>query len=250
MGSFCIDISDQIQVEIMSKKIIKPSLPTPNHLQNYKLSFFDQIAEKTHMPVVLFYPHKPINSFITAILWRAQLRASQAITGKIKPSVMSFPLSLRGKLKYPEAANPFGNFIIEVPRTYEPKDSKMELQDFIILIRETVQKVVDYCSEASADEVVALVVNLYNQSYGGTEWGTNEDVEEFTCSSLTRFHMQEADFGWGNPNLIHFGSRHHQIFWLYSTTQSGNTIAVQMDLKENYMDFIVNDQEFLAFTGI
>ncbi|MCD9642427.1 hypothetical protein HAX54_029253 [Datura stramonium] len=191
---------------------------------------------------------------VTAILWRAQLRASQAITGEMKRSVMSFPLSLRGKLKYPsrveivtailwraqlrasqaigqqgneafcnvislslrvfkypETANPFGNFIIEVPIAYEPKDTKMELQDFIVLIRETVQKTVDYCGEASADDVVALVADLYNKSYGGTEWGTSDDVEEFICSSLC-------------------------------------SIAVQMDLKEKYMDLIEHDQEFLAFT--
>ncbi|MCD9559054.1 hypothetical protein HAX54_016783 [Datura stramonium] len=129
----------------------------------------------------------------------------------MKRSVMSFPLSLRGKLKYPETANPFGNFIIEVPIAYEPKDTKMELQDFIVLIRETVQKTVDYCGEASADDVVALVADLYNKSYGGTEWGTSDDVEEFTCSSLC-------------------------------------SIAVQMDLKEKYMDLIEHDQEFLAFT--
>ncbi|XP_059287072.1 acetyl-CoA-benzylalcohol acetyltransferase-like [Lycium ferocissimum] len=455
MVSLCVNFSDQIQVEIMSKKLIKPSSPTPNHLQNYKLSFFDQIVDKTHMPVVLFYPH-PINSstttnfmvqqleeslsrilthvypaagrfaqdkcsincldqgvtlikakvnclmddflqeastnfdlalnfwpqgikdvdatslfttplmvvqiaifqcgglalsmstahpamdgwasftfiyewsrvcklgmstekinfmsfdlanvfgprdvstmfeasaifpglrpdakivaknfvmdevslsklrdkltncknpgalsfkpsrveMVTAILWRAQLRASQAITGKVKPSLMSFPLNLRGKLKYPETTNPYGNFVIEVPIAYEPKGTNMDLKDFIILIREAVQKTVDYCGEASTDEVVDLVANLYNQSYGGQDWGTSDDIEEFTCSSLCRFHMQEADFGWGNPNLMHFGSRHHQVFWLYST-QCGNSIAVQMDLKENYLHFIERDLDFLAFT--
>ncbi|CAN4095647.1 unnamed protein product [Withania somnifera] len=451
MGSLFVDFSDPIEVEIMSENLIKPSLPTPNHLQNYKLSFFDQLAEHTHTPFVLFYPKnnsstsstdfmvqqleeslarilshvypaagrfdhekkcsiicqdqgvplikakvnrqmdqeflqrahnnldfvlhfwprgvkdvtaanlfsKPImivqitifqcggialststahtaidgwtnfsfiyewskvcklripaekinsmsfdlaNIFgprditfsdqakplaiklvaqkfvmdedsllklrdtltscknsealcfwpsrvemVTAILWRAQLRASQAITRKIKPSVMSFPLNLRGKLKYPEAANPFGNFIIDIPITYEAKRSNMELQDFIILIRETVQKMVDYCGGAlSRDELVEMVTNLYSKSYEGREWGANDDVEEFTCSSLTRFHMQEADFGWGNPNLMHFGSRNNQVFWLYST-QCGSSIVVQMDLKENYMDFIQHDQEFLAF---
>ncbi|KAM3289302.1 acetyl-CoA-benzylalcohol acetyltransferase [Capsicum chacoense] len=451
MGSLCVDFNDQIQVEIMSKKLIKPSSPTPNNLQNYKLSFFDQLAEHTHTPFVLFYPKKNtstttdfmvqqleeslartlthvypaaarfhdnkcsiicqdqgvplikakvnrrmdeeflkqahnnldlvlhfwplinndvnannlfampimfvqitifqcggialsvsiahpaidgwtnftfiyewskvcklgipsekinfmsfdlVNIFgprditfsdqakpldtklvakkfvmdekvlsklrdkltssnnnsealcfkpsrvemVTAILWRAQLRASRAITGEMKPSVMSFPLNLRGKLKYREAINPFGNFIIDIPITYEPKGTNvLELQHFITLIREEVEKIVDYCGEASLDEVVEMVGNLYNKCYEGREWGANDDVEEFTCSSLTRFHMQEADFGWGNPNLMHFGSRNNQVFWLYST-QCGNSIGVQMDLKEKYMDFIRHDQEFLAFT--
>ncbi|CAN4104514.1 unnamed protein product [Withania somnifera] len=184
---------------------------------------------------------------ITAILWRALLRASHAITGKMKRSILSYPLNLRGRLKYPETRNPFGNFIIEIPIDYEPKGSDIELKDFIILIRERVQKTVDYCSEASVDEIVATMENLYNKYYGGTEWGASDDVEEFTCSSLTTFHIQEADFGWGNPNLMHFGSRDNQVFWLYST-QCGNSIAVQMDLKEKYADFIQHDQEFLAFT--
>ncbi|KAK4725961.1 hypothetical protein R3W88_030878 [Solanum pinnatisectum] len=47
---------ENIQVEIISTKFIKPSSPTPNHLQNYKLCFFDQISDETHLPLVLFYP--------------------------------------------------------------------------------------------------------------------------------------------------------------------------------------------------
>ncbi|KAK4374207.1 hypothetical protein RND71_004884 [Anisodus tanguticus] len=205
----------------------------------------DKLTNCNNSRALCFKPSRV--EIITAILWRAQLRASQAITGKIKPSLMTFPLNLRGKLKYREETNPFGNFIIEVPIAYEPKGTNMELQDFILLIRETVQKTVDYCGEASADDVVAMVANLYNKNYGGREWGTSDDIEEFTCSSLCSFHMQEADFGWGNPNLMHFGSRLNQVFWLYST-QCGNSIVVQMDLKENYMDFIEHDQDFLAFT--
>ncbi|XP_070048315.1 acetyl-CoA-benzylalcohol acetyltransferase-like [Nicotiana tomentosiformis] len=211
------------------------------------LKLRDKLTNCNNSGVLSFKPSRV--EMITAILWRALLRASQAISGKWKPSLMSFPLNLRGKLKYPEAYNPFGNFIIEIPITFEPKVTDMALQDFIILIREKVQKIINYCDVASADDVVDMVANLYNESYGGREWGANDDFEEFTCSSLCRFHMQEADFGWGNPSLMHFGSRHNQVFWLYST-QCGTSIAVQMDLKENYMDFIERDQDFLAFTKI
>ncbi|XP_055826981.1 acetyl-CoA-benzylalcohol acetyltransferase-like [Solanum dulcamara] len=203
----------------------------------------------TNSEALCFKPSRV--EMVTAILWRSQLRASQAITGEIKPSVMSFPLNLRGKLKYPESTNPFGNFIIDIPITYDPKgNTNMELKDFIILIRETMQKTLDYCGEtSSANEVIEMVANLYNKNYEGKEWGANDDIEEFTCSSLTRFHMQEANFGWGNPKLMHFGSRNNQVFWLYST-QCGNSIGVQMDLKEKYMDFIQHDLEFLAFIKV
>lgn len=48
-----------IQIEILNEKLIKPSLPTPNHLNSYKLSFFDQIAPNFAVPLLYFYPPVP-----------------------------------------------------------------------------------------------------------------------------------------------------------------------------------------------
>ncbi|KAH0986357.1 hypothetical protein GBA52_013534 [Prunus armeniaca] len=47
-----------VQVEVISKEIIKPSSPTPNHLRHYKLSFLDQISPPLYTSVVLFYEFK------------------------------------------------------------------------------------------------------------------------------------------------------------------------------------------------
>ncbi|KAM3709313.1 hypothetical protein ACB098_02G164000 [Castanea mollissima] len=47
-----------MNVEIISKEIIKPSSPTPHHLRNFKLSFLDQIAPPTYIPVIFFYQCK------------------------------------------------------------------------------------------------------------------------------------------------------------------------------------------------
>lgn len=64
-----------MEVEILSTKLIKPSSPTPNHLQNYKLSFFDQIADEAHVPLVLFYPPSD-NNIINNITTEEQLEQS------------------------------------------------------------------------------------------------------------------------------------------------------------------------------
>ncbi|XP_055801693.1 acetyl-CoA-benzylalcohol acetyltransferase-like [Solanum dulcamara] len=42
-------------IDILCTKLIKPCLPTPPHLQCYKLSFFDQICEREHVPSVFFF---------------------------------------------------------------------------------------------------------------------------------------------------------------------------------------------------
>ncbi|KAK7820022.1 stemmadenine O-acetyltransferase [Quercus suber] len=47
-----------MNVEIISKEIIKPSSPTPHHLRNFKLSFLDQIAPPFYIPIIFFYQCK------------------------------------------------------------------------------------------------------------------------------------------------------------------------------------------------
>ncbi|XP_038716201.1 stemmadenine O-acetyltransferase-like [Tripterygium wilfordii] len=44
-----------MEVERISKALIKPSSPTPNHLKNHKISFLDQFGPPGFAPVVVFY---------------------------------------------------------------------------------------------------------------------------------------------------------------------------------------------------
>ena len=45
----------EIEVEVISKEIIKPSSPTPNHLNHHQLSFLDQLAPHAYMQFIYFY---------------------------------------------------------------------------------------------------------------------------------------------------------------------------------------------------
>nr|POE85906.1 salutaridinol 7-o-acetyltransferase [Quercus suber] len=44
-----------LSIEVISKETIKPSSPTPDHLNHYKLSFTDQLSPPVYNPMVLFY---------------------------------------------------------------------------------------------------------------------------------------------------------------------------------------------------
>ena len=44
-----------VQIDIVSKEIIKPSSPTPDHLRRYCLSFLDQVTVDVYNPMVYFY---------------------------------------------------------------------------------------------------------------------------------------------------------------------------------------------------
>ncbi|KAK9934468.1 hypothetical protein M0R45_021611 [Rubus argutus] len=45
----------KIEVEVISKEIIKPSSPTPNHLRRYQFSYLDQISSPVYSSLVLFF---------------------------------------------------------------------------------------------------------------------------------------------------------------------------------------------------
>ncbi|CAK9172568.1 unnamed protein product [Ilex paraguariensis] len=45
-----------LNVEIISKEMVKPSSPTPLNLRNHKLSFLDQLAPPVYVPLIFFYP--------------------------------------------------------------------------------------------------------------------------------------------------------------------------------------------------
>ncbi|XP_060209482.1 acetyl-CoA-benzylalcohol acetyltransferase-like [Lycium barbarum] len=206
-----------------------------------------RLREKFDSEGLSFKPSRV--EMITTLLWRSLIRAAGAGNPHLKRSIIAFPFNLRGKvLAFPEIANSFGNLIIEIPIRFEHDDeTKMEsLHHIVKLIRETVQETTSYCAKSTPDEIASLVVNLYKDSYSGLEWGGNNEVVNFTSSSLCRFPIHKVDFGWGKPSLMHFGSRHSQMFWLYDT-ECETSIAVQIDLEEKYMNSFVRDQDIMDF---
>lgn len=44
-----------MEVQILSKEIIKPSSPTPPDLQRFNISLLDQLATAGYVPVILFF---------------------------------------------------------------------------------------------------------------------------------------------------------------------------------------------------
>jgi shikimate O-hydroxycinnamoyltransferase len=55
----------KVEVEVISKEIIKPSLPTPTHLRYYHLSFIDQLNPPVYASFIFFYTDNDTYSNIT-----------------------------------------------------------------------------------------------------------------------------------------------------------------------------------------
>ncbi|KAG5569323.1 hypothetical protein H5410_059089 [Solanum commersonii] len=184
---------------------------------------------------------------ITTLLWRSLIRSTGSNNSHLKRSIMSFPINLRGKVAtFPEIANSFGNHIIEIPIKFEHDDeTKMEsLHHIVKLIKESIQVIISKCVKATPDEIVSLVIDLYKDSYAGLEWRGDNEVVNFTCSSVCRFPVQKTDFGWGEPSLMHFGSRHSQVFWLYDTECETELLCKWIWRKSTWINYIMDFAKF------
>ncbi|WCJ19295.1 HXXXD-type acyl-transferase family protein [Euphorbia peplus] len=71
-----------IQVDIISKEMIKPSSKTIQNLKPFKLPLFNQLTPTTYTPNILFYPtfNHPNPSNFTQILTRLKLSLSKTLT--------------------------------------------------------------------------------------------------------------------------------------------------------------------------
>ncbi|KAM7477976.1 hypothetical protein LguiA_026189 [Lonicera macranthoides] len=57
-----------MEVEVISRDTIKPTSPTPPHLQPFKISFIDKIMPIVYIPFISFYPTMRKNSDLNHIL--------------------------------------------------------------------------------------------------------------------------------------------------------------------------------------
>ncbi|PON64741.1 Transferase [Parasponia andersonii] len=81
----------KVEVEIVSKEIIKPFNPTPQHLCSYQLSFLDQISPTVYNPSVMFYnPEKDTDFNVFEISNKLKKSMSHVLT-------LFYPLA--GRLK-------------------------------------------------------------------------------------------------------------------------------------------------------
>ncbi|KAJ9141221.1 hypothetical protein P3X46_031784 [Hevea brasiliensis] len=84
-----------VKIDIMTREIIKPSSPTPQHLRYIKLSLLDQLNFAMSTPILLFYPAKSDknSNIIHAIKEKSQnLKSSLS-----KTLTLFYPLA--GKIK-------------------------------------------------------------------------------------------------------------------------------------------------------
>lgn len=73
-------ITKKMDLQIVSKEMIKPSVPTPHHLRNFEHSFLDQLIPPFYFPLTLFYNTKFDLSNISQIHNHLKKSLSETLT--------------------------------------------------------------------------------------------------------------------------------------------------------------------------
>lgn len=53
-----------MEIQILSQKIVKPSVPTPDNLRNLKISFIDHLAPSVSVPLIFYYSANEHKNFV------------------------------------------------------------------------------------------------------------------------------------------------------------------------------------------
>ncbi len=75
------------------------------------------------------------------------------------------------------------------------------------------------------------------------------EVVSFSFTSLCRFPIYEADFGWGKPVWVGSASLTFKNLVTFFDTNSGNGIEAWVNLKEEDMVKFERDEELLAYVS-
>ncbi|CAK9172601.1 unnamed protein product [Ilex paraguariensis] len=86
-----------LNVEIISKEMVKPSSPTPHHLKHHKLSFLDQFQPPVYIPFIFFYSYDQLG-------YDGRVQKHQALKQSLSDTLTLF---------YPLAGRVKGNVVVD-----------------------------------------------------------------------------------------------------------------------------------------
>ncbi|XP_059452140.1 stemmadenine O-acetyltransferase-like [Corylus avellana] len=143
-----------MQVRIISRETIKPSSPTPSHLKTLKFSLFDQIAPKTYIPTILFYPTNDGLLRLSQISSHLKKSLSEALT-------RFYPLSGRKKDNFSMECDDQGASYSEALVDYNMSEfldpPKIDLLNQLLPCQPWVT-----CQDRASTVFLAIHVNFFN----------------------------------------------------------------------------------------
>ncbi|XP_050206303.1 stemmadenine O-acetyltransferase-like [Mercurialis annua] len=196
----------KVEVEFISKELIKPSSPTPDHLRHLQLSFLDQIQAPVCMPLILFYSKDPNFSNSERCI-RLKTSLSKALTAY-------YPLAGRVDNNDYVDCNDEGALFVEaqanIPISYILKSSNS------VADSEKFHKVHPYYDATTNKKFLPL------QPDEGKDLAAFFQITFFTCGGLAISMALSHKLGDGLSKIIFLNH------WAAITRQSNSDVSIKL----------------------
>ncbi|KAI8006550.1 Vinorine synthase [Camellia lanceoleosa] len=165
-------------------------------------------AEATH-PHLGRQPSKV--QVLTAYIWRTLIRIARAKHGHPRPSLVSFAMSLRGRIRFLIREKSYGTLVGHTTALFMAEESEIELGKLVSLLRNSIRKTgEDFAKARDGDEIYAMLIDYYNEIGGDRP----REVDLCRFTSWCGFDCYDVDFGWGKPSWVATVSKFVELVFL------------------------------------
>ncbi|CAI9761722.1 unnamed protein product [Fraxinus pennsylvanica] len=181
---------------------------------------------------------------LSTYIWSRFICSTQAKHDPNKIHTVLHAVNLRTRLDPPLSEHYFGNIsrlAIAIPSV---EDREREGYGVLNKVREAIHGINgDYLAELQeGDKHLKFIKERAAQANKG-------DLVTFNFTSLCRFPLYEADFGWGRPVWVGSASLTYKNLVTFMDTKSGDGIEAWINLKKEDMVKFEADMELNAFLG-
>ncbi|KAK8714893.1 hypothetical protein V6N13_042238 [Hibiscus sabdariffa] len=173
---------------------------------------------------------------LSVFIWQRLLTAVGARSTSAKSFLITHMVNIRTRIEPPLPESLFGN-ICGFALTFPSKDNNIvtQMRDSIKAVNnEYLKKLQDGYNHFERFREIAA-------TYGEGE------IVPFAVTSLCRFPMYEADFGWGKPIWAASGDREINNTAVFLDTVTGDGIEAWVTINEEEMAKLDSDEELLAY---
>ncbi|KAI8532340.1 hypothetical protein RHMOL_Rhmol11G0206800 [Rhododendron molle] len=225
-----------------------PKNPPPSGKNGVKIVtkrfFFSRVAIQSLVAAAGASGSVSQGAALTALLWKALIGAARSEHGHLRPSLLVYPINLRGNIGISIPGNSFGNFSMLLMERCMPEKGKMKLNDLAGSIGNAVRET-DPKKTSNADDLCVMVRESFGEAR--REKMHNKRADVHLCASWCGLPLYEADFGWGKPVWVSSSNKYEVIHLIEN--RCGDGVDAWVSLYENDMAEFERDQDILAFSS-
>lgn len=183
---------------------------------------------------------------LSAFIWSRFVAATNGESGGTdhrKLYTVLHAVNLRPRFDPPLGQNHFGNFY-RVSITVPSLKAGEECHSFVRQVREEIKKIdKEFVRKLQEGD------EHYEMLRDRAERFVRGEVVNFAFTSLCRFPVYEADFGWGKPTWVGSAALSFHNVTALIDTKTGDGIEAYLSLKDEDMAKLEVDREFQAFAS-